>query len=251
MDTIRVEHLNKSFTTSTPTSIVVGQPRDVRTHQVLRDLNVEFPINQLTAIVGRSGCGKSTLLKIMDKQEAADSGEIILPEGWHTSMLSPNPYVITWTNLLNNVAMAGGAGRTPEERNELAERLIKLVRLDQHAHLTPMELSTGMKQRLGLARVLASRSEVLLMDEPFASMDFITRGELQQEVLTIQEQMPRTIILVTHQLEEALLMAQKIIVMHADSTIREFDLSGYAYPRDLMSPEMLALREEVTEECRK
>ena len=108
-----------------------------------------------------------------------------------------------------------------------------------------------MKQRLGLARVLASRSEVLLMDEPFASMDFITRGELQQEVLTIQEQMPRTIILVTHQLEEALLMAQKIIVMHADSTIREFDLSGYAYPRDLMSPEMLALREEVTEECRK
>lgn len=250
MDTIRVEHLNKSFTTSS-TRGYVGQPMDVRTHQVLRDLNVEFPINQLTAIVGRSGCGKSTLLKIMDKQETADSGAIVLPEGWHTSMLSPNPYVITWTNLINNVALAGGAGRTQEERNELAERLIKLVRLDQHAHLTPMELSTGMKQRLGLARVLASRSEVLLMDEPFASMDFITRGELQQEVLTIQEQMPRTIILVTHQLEEALLMAQKIIVMHADSTIREFDLSGYAYPRDLMSPEMLALREEVTEECRK
>ena len=250
MDTIRIEHLNKSFTT-TETGVVRGEPKQTRTRQVLKDLCVEFPINQLTAIVGRSGCGKSTLLKIMDKQDTADEGQIVMPEGWHTSMLSPNPYVVTWTNVTKNVALAAGAGRTPEERMELAEKLVKMVRLEEHAHLTPMELSTGMKQRLGLARVLASRSEVLLMDEPFASMDFITRGELQQEVLQIQAQMPRTIILVTHQLEEALLMAQKIVVMHSDSSIREFDLSGYAYPRDLMSEEMLRLREEVTEECKK
>lgn len=250
MEFIRVENLNKSYTT-TETGVVRGEPKATRTRQVLKDLNLEFPINQLTAIVGRSGCGKSTLLKIMDKQDTADSGEVIMPEGWHTSMLSPNPYVITWTNVIRNIAMAAGVGRTPEERMELAQKMAKLVRLDEYADLTPVELSTGMKQRLGLARVLASRSQVLLMDEPFASMDFITRGELQQEVLNIQAQMPRTIILVTHQLEEALLMAQRIVVMHSDSTVEIFDLSQYAYPRDLMSDDMLRLRDEITEACKK
>lgn len=250
MEFIRVENLNKSYTT-TETGVVRGEPKVTRTRQVLKDLNLEFPINQLTAIVGRSGCGKSTLLKIMDKQDTADSGEVIMPEGWHTSMLSPNPYVITWTNVIHNIAMAAGVGRTPEERMELAQKMAKLVRLDEYADLTPVELSTGMKQRLGLARVLASRFQVLLMDEPFASMDFITRGELQQEVLNIQAQMPRTIILVTHQLEEALLMAQRIVVMHSDSTVELFDLSQYAYPRDLMSDDMLRLRDEITEACKK
>ena len=251
MDTIRVAHLSKAYTSTTTEIVVDNAPRQTRTRQVLRDLTVEFPIGKLTAIVGRSGCGKSTLLKILDKQEQADSGEIRMPEGWHTSLLSPNPYVITWTNVVRNVAMAAGAGRTPEERMELAQKLVRLVRLEDYADLTPNELSTGMKQRLGLARVLASRAEVLLMDEPFASLDFITRQELQQEVLAIQAQMPRTIILVTHQLEEALLMAQRVVVMQADSGIQVFDLSAYPYSRDLLSPELLALREEITAACRK
>ena len=94
-------------------------------------------------------------------------------------------------------------------------------------HPFPCLLYTS-KQRLGLARVLASQAELLLMDEPFASLDFLTRGELQRQLLAIQEKMPRTIVLVTHQLEEALLLGQRIIVMHPDSSIREYALTGMA-----------------------
>ena len=133
-----------------------------------------------------------------------------MPEGWHSAMLSPEPYVISWTNVQRNVAMACGVGKTPEERYEKARDFVQLVGLEDYADLTPVELSTGMKQRLGLARVLAGQAELLLMDEPFASLDFLTRAELQSQLLDIQEKLPRTIVLVTHQLEEALLHSQKM-----------------------------------------
>ena len=210
-----------------------------------------LPVGQLTVIVGRSGCGKSTLLKLLAGKEQPDAGEIAMPEGWHSAMLSPEPYVISWTNVQRNVAMACGVGKTPEERYEKARDFVRLVGLEDYADLTPVELSTGMKQRLGLARVLAGQAELLLMDEPFASLDFLTREELQTQLLGIQQKMPRTIILVTHQLDEAVLLGQKIIVMHSDSTVWEFDLSGEPYPRDLSAPQMQQLKREITDECRK
>lgn len=251
MNEITLTHITKSYTTQGTDIIVDHAKRPTRTQTVLRDLSVSFPIGKLTAIVGRSGCGKSTLLRLLNGQDRADEGEIVIPEGWHSAILTPEPYVITWTSVLRNVALAAGAGRTPEERMALAERLVQLVRLGDYADLTPMELSTGMKQRLGLARVLASRAQLMLMDEPFASLDFITREELQNELLNIQKEMQRTIVLVTHQLEEAMLLAQKIIVMHPDSTVREFDLDALDYPRDLNTPLMQKLKAEITEECRK
>lgn len=127
---------------------------------------------------------------------------------------------------------------------------MRLVGLEDYADLTPVELSTGMKQRLGLARVLAGQAELLLMDEPFASLDFLTRAELQSQLLAIQEKLPRTIVLVTHQLEEALLLGRRIIVMHPDSTICEFDLTDLSYPRDLDDPTLRRLKKAITDQCR-
>ena len=165
-------------------------------------------------------------------------------------MLSPDPYVITWTSVRRNVAMACGVGKTPEERYERASEFVRMVGLEDYTDLTPAELSTGMKQRLGLARVLAGQAELLLMDEPFASLDFLTRAELQSQLLAIQEKLPRTIVLVTHQLEEALLLGRRIIVMHPDSTICEFDLTDSPYPRDLDDPTLRRLKEAITDQCR-
>jgi len=88
------------------------------------------------------------------------------------------------------------------------------------------------------------------MDEPFASLDFLTRAELQSQLLAIQEKLPRTIVLVTHQLEEALLLGRRIIVMHPDSTICEFDLTDPPYPRDLDDPTLRRLKEAITDQCR-
>ena len=251
MVAVTLKHVDKSYTSYSTEVVLTGQTRESRTRQVLKDLSLSFPVGQLTVIVGRSGCGKSTLLKLLAGKEQADAGEIAMPEGWHSAMLSPEPYVISWTNVQRNVAMACGVGKTPEERYEKARDFVRLVGLEDYADLTPVELSTGMKQRLGLARVLAGQAELLLMDEPFASLDFLTREELQTQLLGIQQKMPRTIILVTHQLDEAVLLGQKIIVMHSDSTVREFDLSGEPYPRDLSAPQMQQLKREITDECRK
>ena len=228
MDAVALQHIKKSYTSYSSEIVLTGQTRQSRTRQVLRDLSVCFPIGQLTVIVGRSGCGKSTLLKLLAGKEQPDAGQIEMPQ-----------------------AMACGVGKTPEERYEKAADFVRLVGLQDFADLTPAELSTGMKQRLGLARVLASQAQLLLMDEPFASLDFLTRGELQSQLLAIQKKLPRTIVLVTHQLEEALLLGQKIVVMHPDSTIREFDLSALPYPRDVEQPALRALKAEITDECRK
>ena len=249
MEAVTLRHVDKSYTTYGTEVVLTGQSRPSRTRQVLRDVSVSFPAGSLTAIVGRSGCGKSTLLKLLARQEQPDAGEVLLPDGWRSALLSPEPYVISWTNVQRNVAMAVGAGRTGEERDERAAELVRLVGLADYADLTPQELSTGMRQRLGLARVLAGQAELLLMDEPFASLDFLTRGELQTQLLAVQARLPRTIVLVTHQLEEALLLGQRIIVMHEDSTLRTFDLADVPYPRDPDSPRLRALKRAVTEEC--
>lgn len=250
MDAVTLKHVEKSYTTYSTEVVITGQQRESRTRQVLRDLSVSFPAGQLTVIVGRSGCGKSTLLKLLAGSEQPDAGQVTIPGGWHSAMLSPDPYVISWTNVQRNVAMACGVGKTPEERYERASEFVRLVGLEDYADLTPAELSTGMKQRLGLARVLAGQAELLLMDEPFASLDFLTRAELQSQLLAIQEKLPRTIVLVTHQLEEALLLGRRIIVMHPDSTICEFDLTDLPYPRDLDDPTLRRLKKAVTDQCR-
>ena len=218
--------------------------------RALQDIELELYKGDVLALMGENGAGKSTLMKVLAGAYQPDAGEILMPEGWRSAMLSPDPYVISWTNVQRNVAMACGVGKTPEERYEKARDFVRLVGLEDYADLTPPELSTGMKQRLGLARVLASQAELLLMDEPFASLDFLTRGELQSQLLGIQQRLPRTIVLVTHQLEEALLLGQKIIVMHPDSTICEFDLPQ-PYPRDPDSAQMRLLRQAITEECKK
>ena len=250
MEEIRISHVSKSYTTLSTDLVIGNAKRPSRTRRVLEDVNLTFPAGKLSVLVGRSGCGKSTLLKMLAGKESPDAGEICLPDGWHTALLSPEPYVITWTNVRQNVAMASGVGKTPEERYEHAMEFVRLVGLEDYADLSPLELSTGMKQRLGLARVLASQAEVLLMDEPFASLDFITRAELQNQVLQLQKTMPRTIVLVTHQLDEALVLGESVTVMHTLGKTERFDLSGLPYPRDLSSDALRTLRAQITEACR-
>lgn len=250
MEQIEIRGLRKAYTTHSTEILIDHEARPSRTRTVLRDLNVNFPAGRISVLVGRSGCGKSTLLRLINREEMPDSGEIRLPAGWRSVLLGANPYVITWTSVLRNVAMASGVGKTPEERLEHAADFVRLVGLEEFSDLTPDELSTGMKQRLGLARVLASQAQLLLMDEPFAALDFLTRAELQAELLRLQRRLPRTILLVTHQLDEALLLGDSVTVMHSDSSLRTFDLSGLPQPRDPESDALRRLRREITDECR-
>lgn len=250
MEQIEIRGLRKAYTTHSTEILIDHEARPSRTRTVLRDLSVNFPAGRISVLVGRSGCRKSTLLRLINREEEPDGGEIRLPAGWRSVLLGANPYVITWTSVLRNVAMASGVGKTPEERLEHAADFVRLVGLEEFSDLTPDELSTGMKQRLGLARVLASQAQLLLMDEPFAALDFLTRAELQAELLRLQRRLPRTILLVTHQLDEALLLGDSVTVMHSDSSLRTFDLSGLPQPRDPESDALRRLRREITDECR-
>ena len=120
MNGIQVKNLVKTYITQSTDIILNGAKRPSTTRTVLHGVSVDFPAGKLTAILGRSGCGKSTLLRLIDgTKDAPDSGEIVMPEGWRCALLSPDPYVITWTSVERNVAMAAGAGRTPEERLEM------------------------------------------------------------------------------------------------------------------------------------
>ena len=248
MNGIQVKNLVKTYITQSTDIILNGAKRPSTTRTVLHGVSVDFPAGKLTAILGRSGCGKSTLLRLIDgTKDAPDSGEIVMPEGWRCALLSPDPYVITWTSVERNVAMAAGAGRTPEERLELAKKLAKLVRLEDYADMTPVELSTGMRQRLGLARVLASQAQVLLMDEPFGALDAQTRYLMQEELQRIWQTEKRTIIFVTNNIEEALYLADRIIVLsNCPATVKKEFVIDLPRPRDYVSPEFLELRKEIT-----
>lgn len=112
MDAVTLRHVDKAYTSYSTEIVITGEQRQSRTRQVLKDLSVTFAAGQLTVIVGRSGCGKSTLLKLLAGKEQPDADEISIPQGWHSAMLSPDPYVITWTNVQRNVAMACGVGKT-------------------------------------------------------------------------------------------------------------------------------------------
>ena len=245
MNNVTLSHVDKSYTTYSTDIVLTGQERQSRTRQVLRDLSVTLPEGQITVIVGRSGCGKSTLLKLLAGKEQPDAGTISIPEDWHSAMLSPDPYVITWTSVQRNVAMACGVGKTPEERYEHAAEFVRMVGLEDYADLTPVELSTGMKQRLGLARVLAGQAQLLLMDEPFAALDYFTRGTLQRQLLEIHRQTGMGVILVTHNIDEAILLGDRICVMAGGKISGQWHPGPQVGERDLLSEPMIALKREI------
>ena len=248
MDAVTLKHVDKSYTSYSTEVVLTGQTRESRTRQVLKDLSLSFPVGQLTVIVGRSGCGKSTLLKLLAGKEQPDAGEIAMPEGWHSAMLSPEPYVISWTNVQRNVAMACGVGKTPEERYEKARDFVRLVGLEDYADLTPVELSTGMKQRLGLARVLAGQAELLLMDEPYGQLDIELRFKLEDELIKLWEMTKTTVIFITHNIEEAVYLGNRIMILtNKPTTVKRTVNNTLPRPRDIASPDFVALRTEVTD----
>lgn len=196
-DIITVKDLNKSYASGS---------------WAVKDLNLSVYQGELLAIVGPSGCGKSTLLKLIVGIETASSGEIIKPE--NISMVFQTGALIPWLNALDNVAF----GLKMKEMNEVKAReealgFLELVNLKKLADKYPRELSGGQRQRVGTARAFAVSPSVLLMDEPFSALDTLTTDDIHQDLLSIWEQTQTTIVLVSHSLDEALLLGDRIMIM--------------------------------------
>lgn len=224
--------------------------------QVFQDINLNIGEREIVTVVGPSGCGKTTLLRCVDGLIPYNAGEILV-EGTRVegpregvAMVFQHFGLFPWKTVFNNVAYGlkmGGA-----TRSEIAEKVpeyINMVGLQGFEGSYPHELSGGMQQRCGLARALATEPSVLLMDEPFAAIDAQTREILQLELLRIWESRPTTMLFVTHSIEEAVLMGDRVVVLKGRpaSVFEEIEV-GLPHPRGratLAEPRFAEVREHV------
>jgi NitT/TauT family transport system ATP-binding protein len=188
--------------------------------KALADVNLSIPENEFISIIGPSGCGKTTLLKIIDGLIPHDSGQILI-NGKRISAPGPDRAVVfqtfallPWRTVLANVEFSLELRRVAkEERTSIARGYLKRVGLEDFAHHYPHELSGGMQQRAGLARALAVNPMILLMDEPFGSVDAQTRQLLQEELLQLWQRERKTVIFITHSMDEAVYLSDRVVVM--------------------------------------
>ena len=188
--------------------------------EVLRNVSLQVRPNEFICLVGPSGCGKTTLLRIIDGLIPANSGSVLIDGRVVTKPGSDRGFVFQqdslfpWRSVLGNVRFGleiQGVGR--QEANRKAQHFIELVGLNEFQDHYPHELSGGMRQRANLARALAVGPDILLMDEPFAALDAQTREFMQAELLKIWNQEKKTVVFITHQIEEACFLADRVVVM--------------------------------------
>ena len=189
----------------------------------LKDVQLTIEKGEFVSIIGHSGCGKSTVLNIIAGLYQATYGGVIL-EGKEVNEPGPDRAVVfqshalmPWLTVYQNVALGVEQvfkeSKSKAQMKEWVEHNLKLVKMDHAMHKMPSEISGGMKQRVGIARCLAMQPKVMLMDEPFGALDALTRANLQDSVMEIQKELDTTVVLITHDVDEAVLMSDKIVMM--------------------------------------
>ncbi len=220
---------------------------------VLDDVSLDVAPGEFVCLVGASGCGKSTLLSLVAGLDRPTSGSVTVAGG-RAALMFQDSALLPWLTAGGNVELALRLAGVPRsERAEQVDRLLELVRLDGVAKLRPHELSGGMRQRVALARALAQRSRVLLMDEPFAALDAITRDALHHELARVWQGTGVSVVFVTHNVREAVTLGQRVLLLSSrpGRVIRTWDVaSEVGDDRRPESPPVAGLARDVTEELR-
>ncbi|MGN6443626.1 MAG: ABC transporter ATP-binding protein [Arthrobacter sp.] len=227
-------------------------------HTVLRDVTFDVAAGEVLAILGPSGCGKSTLLRATAGLDFPSAGSVVI-EDTPVHGIDPRcafafqePRLLPWHTLQANVAIGLPTGCSAKEGKAKVARLLELVGLEKFAKHRPREVSGGMAQRTSLARALARNPGVLLLDEPFGALDALTRIKMQDLLLDIHREEPTTVLLVTHDVDEALQLADRIIVLGPDAAgqgatiVRTVQVPG-SRPRDRASAELALMRSSLLE----
>lgn len=221
----------------------------------LNDLSLAIPENKLTILIGQTGCGKTTLLNLIAKLDSDFAGKVVFAEResheLNISFVFQHYTLFPWRNIINNVAFSlevGGVSK--KQRYEQAEDLLMKVGLNGFEKSFPHELSGGMRQRAAIAQALAKKPDLLLLDEPFGALDDATRQELQQIFLQLMETEKITTVLVTHNIEEALIMGDYVCVFTPrPGKVTAIHDIKMAHPRKPDSPEFndyfIKLRHEI------
>jgi nitrate/nitrite transport system ATP-binding protein len=195
-------------------------------NQVLKGINLEEQRGEFISLIGHSGCGKSTVLNIVAGLLRATAGGVIVDgrevnaPGPDRAVVFQNHSLLPWLTVYQNVEIAvdkifrsGPTKRNAAERKEWTLHNLEMVNMGHALHRLPSEISGGMKQRVGIARALAMQPKVLLLDEPFGALDALTRAHLQDEVIRIQSELKNTVMMITHDVDEAVLLSDRIVMM--------------------------------------
>ena len=227
-------------------------------HEVLNGVDLEIKEGEFVTIVGPSGCGKSTLLNIIAGLNRPDSGSVLIRGAVASSNTSSTKRIMIfqegalfpWLNVQDNVEFGLKIAKMPKEKSrQVADKYIEMVGLSKFSESFVYQLSGGMKQRVAIARALAIEPEVLLMDEPFAALDVQTRNLLHEELVGIHKTTGKTILFVTHNINEAILLGDRVIILSSvlKNIKKEFRID-LPRPRDPESPELYEIKKQILRE---
>jgi nitrate/nitrite transport system ATP-binding protein len=208
---LKIDHVDKSF------------HRGSRETEVLKDVSLSIESGEYVSIIGHSGCGKSTLLNIVAGLLPVTRGAVLLQNqevnepGPDRAVVFQNHSLLPWLTVYQNVKLAVdkvfASTRSRQERHDWTMHNLELVQMAHAKDKRPAEISGGMKQRVGLARALAMEPKVLLLDEPFGALDALTRAHLQDSVMALHQKLGNTILMITHDVDEAVLLSDRIVMM--------------------------------------
>jgi NitT/TauT family transport system ATP-binding protein len=215
--------------------------------EVLRELSLDIRRGEFVAVVGPSGCGKTTLLNLLSGYDQPSSG-LILREG-RVRMVYQQDGLFPWQTVTENIALGLHRISEDRERKQQTSDMLRLIQLEGFENHYPHQLSGGMRQRVELARALAGDSDILLLDEPFSSLDYLTRLRMRQELARLLHERPRTVMLVTHDIEEAAQLADRVIVLTERPAKIQCELTiDVPRPRDLTKPEVVSATHRILTE---
>ena len=237
---LKIENVYKAFT------------RGAMSNEVLKDVSLTVNQGEFISIIGHSGCGKSTLLNIVAGLTQATKGVVFLEgkvvdePGPERAVVFQNHSLLPWLTAYENVALAVdkvfGKTKSKAERHDWVMHKLKLVNMEHAKDRRPSEISGGMKQRIGIARALAMQPKVLLLDEPFGALDALTRTHLQDQVMQIQTELNNTVLMITHDVDEAVLLSDRIVMMTNGPSARIGEILDVDLPRPRKRLELVSDR---------
>jgi len=224
--------------------------------EALRNVHLSIGKNEFVTLLGPSGCGKSTLLRLLAGLEEPSKGELLLEgrpivgAGAERGMVFQGYTLFPWLTVRQNIEYGPKLRGVPIlERRRISDDYLRLIKLEKFANAFPKQLSGGMKQRVAIARALANRPKVLLMDEPFGALDAQTKLEMQELLLEVWEKERTTVVFITHDIEEAVFLSQRICVMAANPgrivSEHAVDLPAIRNEDTRLMPEFAALKREL------
>ena len=246
---LKLDHIDKTFR------------RGAVESEVLKDINLDIAKGEVISIIGHSGCGKSTLLNLIAGLTQVTSGGVLLEDrevnapGPERAVVFQNHSLLPWLTVYENVSLAVnkvfGGVKSRAERHAWIMHNLDLVQMTHARDKRPAEISGGMKQRVGIARALAMEPKILLLDEPFGALDALTRAHLQDSVMQIHAGLKNTMIMITHDVDEAVLLSDRIVMMTNGPSATIGEVLTVALPRPrhrlelVAEPAYLAAREAV------